>query len=160
MSYSLVMVKVTHDSTSLLRIFVLEISYNLSYISPIFPILSSSSHSSILPSSICSFSSSLILSNLYFLFSFHFLQFLFNCSQYSSSNLLSSHLYNIFAICLPSSSSLLSSLLFLLFLTLSILLYSSSNSFTKSSTERVQKGITYWDKQNNDVPAPNYMLKV
>jgi len=26
--------------------------------------------------------------------------------------------------------------------------------------ERVQKGIAYWDKQNNDVPAPNCMLKV
>jgi len=27
-------------------------------------------------------------------------------------------------------------------------------------TERVQKGIAHWDKQNNDVPAPNCMLKV
>jgi len=26
--------------------------------------------------------------------------------------------------------------------------------------ERVQKGIAHWDKQNNDVLAPNYMLKV
>jgi len=26
--------------------------------------------------------------------------------------------------------------------------------------ERVQKGIAYWDKQNNDVLAPNCMLKV
>ena len=26
--------------------------------------------------------------------------------------------------------------------------------------ERVQKGIAYWDKQNNDVPAPNCILKV
>jgi len=26
--------------------------------------------------------------------------------------------------------------------------------------ERVQKGIAYWNKQNNDVPAPNCMLKV
>jgi len=26
--------------------------------------------------------------------------------------------------------------------------------------ERVQKGIAYWDKQNNDILAPNYMLKV
>jgi len=26
--------------------------------------------------------------------------------------------------------------------------------------ERVQKGIAYWDKQNNNVPAPNFMLKV
>jgi len=29
-----------------------------------------------------------------------------------------------------------------------------------SRVERVQKGIAYWDKQNNDVPAPNCMLKV
>jgi len=26
--------------------------------------------------------------------------------------------------------------------------------------ERVQKGIAHWDKQNNDVPAPNCILKV
>ena len=26
--------------------------------------------------------------------------------------------------------------------------------------ERVQKGIAYWNKQNNDVPALNCMLKV
>ena len=26
--------------------------------------------------------------------------------------------------------------------------------------ERVQKGIVYWNKQNNDMPAPNCMLKV
>ena len=26
--------------------------------------------------------------------------------------------------------------------------------------ERVQKGIAYWDKQNNNVPAPNCVLKV
>ena len=26
--------------------------------------------------------------------------------------------------------------------------------------ERVQKGIVHWDKQNNNVPAPNCMLKV
>ena len=30
----------------------------------------------------------------------------------------------------------------------------------KIIVERVQKGITYWDKQNNDVLAPNCMLKV
>jgi len=29
-----------------------------------------------------------------------------------------------------------------------------------SAGERVQKRIAYWDKQNNDVPAPNCMLKV
>ena len=35
------------------------------------------------------------------------------------------------------------------------------NSLSKSSaTERVQKGIAYWDKQDNDMPAPNCMLKV
>jgi len=28
------------------------------------------------------------------------------------------------------------------------------------SSKRVQKGIAYWDKQNNDVPAPNCVLKV
>jgi len=27
-------------------------------------------------------------------------------------------------------------------------------------TERVQKGIAHWDKQNNNMPAPNCMLKV
>jgi len=27
-------------------------------------------------------------------------------------------------------------------------------------SERVQKGIAHWDKQTNDVPAPNCMLKV
>jgi len=26
--------------------------------------------------------------------------------------------------------------------------------------ERVQKGIAHWDKQNNNVPAPNCVLKV
>jgi len=26
--------------------------------------------------------------------------------------------------------------------------------------KRVQMGIAYWDKQNNDIPAPNCMLKV
>jgi len=30
----------------------------------------------------------------------------------------------------------------------------------KDNAERVQKGIAHWDKQNNDVPAPNCMLKV
>ena len=30
----------------------------------------------------------------------------------------------------------------------------------KKNGERVQKGIAYWDKQNNDVPAPNCILKV
>jgi len=29
-----------------------------------------------------------------------------------------------------------------------------------SNVERVQKGIAHWDKQNNNVPAPNCMLKV
>jgi len=28
------------------------------------------------------------------------------------------------------------------------------------SSERVQKGIAHWDKQKNDMPAPNCMLKV
>jgi len=26
--------------------------------------------------------------------------------------------------------------------------------------ERIQKGVAYWDKQNNDVLAPNCILKV
>jgi len=30
----------------------------------------------------------------------------------------------------------------------------------RGHVERVEKGIAHWDKQNNDVPAPNYMLKV
>ena len=29
-----------------------------------------------------------------------------------------------------------------------------------SSSERVKKGIVHWDKQDNEVPAPNCMLKV
>ena len=29
-----------------------------------------------------------------------------------------------------------------------------------ATIKRVQKGIAYWDKQNNDVPAPNCILKV
>jgi len=29
-----------------------------------------------------------------------------------------------------------------------------------ATIERVQKGIAHWNKQNNDVPAPNCMLKV
>jgi len=36
----------------------------------------------------------------------------------------------------------------------------SSGSSKGRCAERMQKGIAYWDKQNNDVPAPNYMLKV
>ena len=27
-------------------------------------------------------------------------------------------------------------------------------------TERVQKGVAHWDKQNNDMPASNCVLKV
>ena len=30
----------------------------------------------------------------------------------------------------------------------------------KGGTERMQKGIAHWDKQNNDVPVPNCVLKV
>jgi len=30
----------------------------------------------------------------------------------------------------------------------------------KKNDERVQKEIAHWDKQNNDMPAPNYILKV
>jgi len=30
----------------------------------------------------------------------------------------------------------------------------------ENPNERVQKEIAYWNKQNNDVPAPNCMLKV
>ena len=132
-SYFLVMVKATYDSTPLLRIFVPKISYSLLYGSPIFPILSFSFHFSILPSLIFSFSFFLlILSNLSFSFSFYFFQFLFNRPQYSSLNLLSSHLYNIFTMYLPGSFPFLSFLLFFLFLALLILLYFSSNSFTKS----------------------------
>jgi len=74
-----------------------------------------------------------IFSNLFFPFSFHFFQFLSNRPQYSLLNLLSSYLYSIFAIYLPSNSPFLSSLLFLLFFTLPILPYSSLNSLTKSS---------------------------
>jgi len=33
-------------------------------------------------------------------------------------------------------------------------------SILSITVERVQKGIAHWDKQNNDVPAPNCMLKV
>jgi len=38
-------------------------------------------------------------------------------------------------------------------------LYSEIRNYLTTS-ERVQKGIAYWDKQNNDMPAPNCMLKV
>ena len=132
---SLVMVKATHNSIPLLRIFVLKIFYNSLYIFPIFPILSSSSHSSILPFSISSsFFSSLILSNLSFSFPFYFFQFLSNRPQYSSLNFLLSYPYSIFAVYLSSNSPFMSSLLFLLFLSLPISLYSSSNSLTKFST--------------------------
>jgi len=31
---------------------------------------------------------------------------------------------------------------------------------TECFSERMQKGIAHWDKQNNDVPAPNCILKV
>jgi len=30
----------------------------------------------------------------------------------------------------------------------------------QEDAKRVQKRIAYWNKQNNDVPASNYMLKV
>ena len=131
---SLVIVKVTHDSTLLLRIFVPKISYNLLYISLIFPILSSSSHSSILPSSISSSSSSSsIFSNLFFFFLSYFFQFLSNRPQYSLSNFLLSHLYSIFAVYLFGNSPFMFSLLFLLSLNFPISLYSSLNSLTKSS---------------------------
>jgi len=38
-------------------------------------------------------------------------------------------------------------------------LYSEIRNYLTTG-ERVQKGIAYWDKQNNDMPAPNCMLKV
>ena len=124
------MVETTHNSTPLLRIFGMKISYNSLYMSSILPISSSSFHSLISSSS----SSLLIFSNLFFPFLFHFFQFLSNRPQYSLSNLLSSYLYSIFAIYLPSNSPFLSSLSFLFFLTLPISPYSSSNSLTKFST--------------------------
>ena len=34
------------------------------------------------------------------------------------------------------------------------------NAATPHSAKGVQKGIAYWDKQNNDVLAPNCVLKV
>jgi len=34
------------------------------------------------------------------------------------------------------------------------------NASFANCTERVQKGIAHWDKQNHAVPAPNCMLKV
>ena len=42
----------------------------------------------------------------------------------------------------------------------SILIYLQQVSSLFIYAERVQKGIAYWDKQDNDVPAPNCMLKV
>ena len=127
----IVIVASTYDSTLSLRIFVPKISYNSLYRSPIFPISSSSSHSSILPPLISSSFSSLLI--LLFPFLFHLFQFLFNCPQYSLSNLLSFYPYNIFTVYLPSNSPLLSSFQFLLFLVLPISPYSSLNSLTKSS---------------------------
>jgi len=38
--------------------------------------------------------------------------------------------------------------------------FNSCMLFLPGGSERVQKGIAHWDKQNNDVPAPNCMLKV
>ena len=108
----------------------MKISYNSLYMSSILPISSSSFHSLISSSS----SSLLIFSNLFFPFLFYFFQFLSNRPQYSLSNLLSSYLYSIFAIYLPSNSPFLSSLSFLFFLTLPISPYSSLNSLTKFST--------------------------
>ena len=87
------------------RVFILKIFYNSLYGSPIFSISSSSSHSSILLSSFFSSSFSLLILS----FPFHLFQFLSSCPQYSLSNLLSSYLYNIFAIYLPSNSPFLSS---------------------------------------------------
>jgi len=34
------------------------------------------------------------------------------------------------------------------------------HTFCDCDVKGVQKGIVYWDKQNNDVPAPNCVLKV
>jgi len=31
---------------------------------------------------------------------------------------------------------------------------------SRNAAEKMQKKIAHWDKQNNDVPAPNCMLKV
>jgi len=43
-----------------------------------------------------------------------------------------------------------------------LFLHSSYCTFCGITTcaERVQKRIAHWDKQNNDVPAPNCVLKV
>ena len=35
-----------------------------------------------------------------------------------------------------------------------------ANGVIETMLKGVQKGIAYWDKQNNDMPAPNCMLKV
>ena len=82
-----------------------------------------------------SLSLSWIVSNVllpFILSTFYCLQFLFIFSQYSLSNLLLSHLYNIFAIYLPGNSPLQSSLIFLFFICLTSPLYSSSSLSTKS----------------------------
>ena len=36
----------------------------------------------------------------------------------------------------------------------------SSRVVAVTTAKRVQKRIAYWDKQNNDVPAPNCVLKI
>ena len=68
-------------------------------------------------------------------FLFYFLQFFSNFLKYSSSNFLSSHLYNIFTIYFPSSSSLLNFLSFDLsnfFYLLTFVFILSLNSATNS----------------------------
>jgi len=39
-------------------------------------------------------------------------------------------------------------------------LWGELTRFPRENIERVQRGITHWDKQDNDIPAPNCMLKV
>ena len=41
-----------------------------------------------------------------------------------------------------------------------VLVSTTSCASRTQCIERVQKRIAYWDKQNNDVPAPNCVLKV
>ena len=39
-------------------------------------------------------------------------------------------------------------------------LWGELTRFPRENIERVQREITYWDKQDNDILAPNCMLKV
>ena len=133
------MVKATHNSTPHFKI---SCPKKFSTICHMGPIGCPSISSSLFQSSILLFSifsscspSSLIISNILwplFYALFYLLQFLSNCSQYSLSNFLLSHLYNTFAIYLPGNCVSWFSLIFIFFVYLTPSPYCSSNSSINS----------------------------